>query len=287
MNTTLENLLADTSFVLWLKGEGSADQREYWNNWLKEDPDRHRIVREAKEIIEAIDSEYETPNPHTELEKLDHTIDQYERRINQKHRKVIGNIPEQYDKGYQTIGIRVAAAAILILVILGSVMGYYLNRDEGSVNQAAETVEPLIEEYHTDYGEKLTFRLSDGSQITLNANSDLKFSSKIEKGLNTEVWLEGEAYFDIAHLEGEQLRTFTVHTDDGSIQVLGTRFAVNTFRGVTRTVLEEGKVNISNSGSSASYELAPGELAQFKSNDNKIAVKKVNTRIIPRGPKIS
>jgi ferric-dicitrate binding protein FerR (iron transport regulator) len=61
--------------------------------------------------------------------------------------------------------------------------------------------------------------------------------------------------------------------------VLGTRFAVNTFRGVTRTVLEEGKVNISNAGSSASYELAPGELAQFKSNDNKIAVKKVNTRI--------
>src|SRR5699024_7045779 len=123
------------------------------------------------------------------------------------------------------------------------------------------------------------------SRIVLNANSTLRFSSALNNGLNTQVWLRGEAYFDIAHLEEDRRRTFTVHTGDGDIRVLGTRFTVNTFAGGTQTALEQGKINIQikeDNGSgvpSPEFELSPGEMAQFAAGDNKIAVKEADMRL--------
>ncbi|SHG62701.1 FecR family protein [Fodinibius roseus] len=274
-NNKLEQLLADSSFVLWLRGECSTKEKKRWDEWLQEYPDYQGLVREAKEIVVAVDSEYDIPNPKKELERLDRVIDEYESR--QKQKNVIFTFSSD-NQPYRMIGRWAAAAAIIIAVMLGGLMGYYANKTEQSASQKIVEI-PKIEKYQTDYGEKLTFRLSDGSRITLNGNSSLTFSSTVEKGLNTEVQLEGEAYFNIAHLEEEDQRTFTVQTDDGSIQVLGTRFMVNTFRNETKTVLEEGKVAIQNTGSSTDYELTPGQLARFKSHDNKITVKEVNTQL--------
>lgn len=275
MNSKLEQLLSDSSFVMWLRDKSPAEEQQRWERWLREDPGHQRLIREAKEIMGAVDSEYDIPDPNEELGKLDRVIDEYETRRNQK--KVIFTFARD-NQSYRMIGWWAAAAAILIAVLLGGLVGYFANQPGQSEGQEMVKA-PRIETYHTDYGEKLTFRLSDGSIITLNGNSSLIFSSTIEEGLNTEVELEGEAYFNIAHLEGEDQRTFTVQTEDGSIRVLGTRFAVNTFRNETKTVLEEGKVAIKNRGSSTGYELAPGQLARFKSHDNKITVKKVNTQL--------
>lgn len=275
MNNTLEQLLADPFFILWVKGECSAEQKKYWNSWLLEKPEYQALVREAKEIIVAVDSDYDTPDSQRELEKLDWQIDQYERC--QRQKQLIFTFSSDYQL-YRTIGRWATAAAIVIAVMLGGMMGYYAN-EAGQTTEQEIVETPRIEEYRTDYGEKLMFRLNDGSRIMLNGNSRLTFSSTGEQGLNTEVWLEGEAYFNIVRLEDEQQRIFTVQTDDGAIQVLGTRFAVNTFRDETTTVLEEGKVTISNRGSTADYELAPGQLARFKFNDNKVTVKEVSTPV--------
>lgn len=275
MDNKLEQLLADPSFVLWLRGECSAEEQKQWDQWLQDEPEHQRLIREAKEIVVAVDREYDISDSQKELERLNRVIDRYELR--QKQKKVIFTFSSD-NQPYRTIGRWAAAAAIVIAVVLGGMVGYYANETGQTAEQ--EIVEtPRIEEYRTDYGEKLMFRLSDGSRITLNGNSSLTFSSTVEKGLNTEVRLEGEAYFNIAHLTGEGQRAFTVQTDDGTIQVLGTRFAVNTFRNETTTVLEEGRVTISNTGSTMNYELAPGQLARFKSNDNKIAIKEVNTQV--------
>src|SRR5690625_876105 len=240
MNNSLEQLLADSSFVAWLNGECSQEEQTKWDQWLREDPKHQILVREAKEIALAVGSEYDIPDPEKELERLDWVIDRYESQ--KKHKQVILTFARD-NQPYRAIGRRVAAAAIVIAVLLGGVVDYYVHTPwQDGQQEIVET--PRADQYRTDYGEKLTFRLSDGSRITLNGNSSLTFSSVVEKGLNTKVWLEGEAYFNIAHLEDSQQRTFSVQTEDGSIRVLGTRFSVNTFRGETRTVLEEGEVTV-------------------------------------------
>src|SRR5699024_5502791 len=275
MKNTLEQLLSDSSFVRWLKDEASPEDEQKWEMWLREDPEHRLLVREAKQIVVAMERENHIPDPNVELEKLDQSIDRHERK--KKRERLMAAFSSDYQP-YRRIGRRAVAAAILMVVMLSSVIGYYFN-GEGVIPRDEIVETPRVDKYHTDYGEKLTFRLSDGSRIMLNGNSTLVFSSTVEKGLNTEVQLEGEAYFNIARLEDEDQRTFTVQTDDGAIQVLGTRFAVNTFREETKAVLEEGSVTIQSAGSSATYELAPGQLARFKSHDNKIAIQEVNTAL--------
>lgn len=276
MNNSLENLLANPTFVLWLKGKCSPEEKKKWDQWVEEDPDHYRLVREAKEIVVAVDNEHDIPDPEIELEKLNRDIDHYE--FHKKNKQLILTFSGD-NQPYRAIGRRVATALLLLALLMGGVTGYYFN--EGAQIAEQEVVEaPRVDEYQTDYGEKLTFRMSDGSRIILNGNSRLTFSTIVKKGLNTNVWLEGEAYFDIAHLEDKDQRTFTVQTDNGEIQVLGTRFAVNTFRDKTMAVLEEGKINITNNNrSSVSYEIEPGQQARFKAQDNKIAIKEVDTRI--------
>ncbi|MDZ7691448.1 MAG: FecR family protein [Balneolaceae bacterium] len=232
----MDNLLASRSFVLWIKGECSQEEQEYWDEWLKKDPDRKTMVIEAREIIQAVGNEYEASKPRKELEKLNELIDQYEYRNLQSDRV-------NHHKMYRRSRGPIAAVVILFVVVIGTVVAYQ-DFPPGEEKTAEQVPKSIPQEYSTNYGEKLTFRLSDGSNIILNANSELTFSSKVEKGLNTEVWLRGEAFFDITRLEGDQQRTFTVHTKNGSIQVLGTRFTVNTFREQTQAVLEEGKIQV-------------------------------------------
>ena len=79
--------------------------------------------------------------------------------------------------------------------------------------------------YQTAYGEIKTFTLSDGSRVTLNANSVLKVP---RFGFGTgprEVFLTGEAEFSVQHLSTDQ--RFIVRTPDQlEVEVLGTEFVV-------------------------------------------------------------
>lgn len=278
----LEGLLAIKSFVLWLKGQCSFEEQEQWDNWLRKNPEQNKeLVKQAREVIGAREDEHTLLDSHAEMEKLNRKIDKIDKLVtpsqNFFYQRTLWS--NKYSMGSIVAGI------LLLFVVLGNVVAYkagYLNGIDTDTKQQAQQ-QPAIEEYRTDYGEKLTFRLSDGSNIVLNANSKLRFSSTIEKGLNMEVWLKGEAYFDIAHFDGDQQRMFTVHTDGGNIQVLGTRFTVNTFQDRTQAVLEEGEISVKvkeeNLEYSKEYLLKPGEMARFTAFDNKISVKKVNTHV--------
>ena len=96
--------------------------------------------------------------------------------------------------------------------------------------------------YDTAYGETRTFVLPDHSQVTLNAHSSLKVPRKFLWEHQREVWLAGEAFFSVSRRPDRA--TFTVHTPDLRVEVLGTRFNVSQRRGITRVVLSEGKVKL-------------------------------------------
>jgi len=83
--------------------------------------------------------------------------------------------------------------------------------------------------------------LPDGTEVTLNAQSTLKFPSKFINN-QREVYVEGEAYFDVAPQANQP---FIVHTPLASVHVLGTTFNVNTYnKNLFCTSLVSGKVNI-------------------------------------------
>ncbi|SHN07094.1 FecR family protein [Chitinophaga sp. CF418] len=81
--------------------------------------------------------------------------------------------------------------------------------------------------------------LSDGSIVHLNAFSRLRFPFSFD-GKTREVYLDGEAYFDIA---ANASQPFIVHTAQTSVRVLGTSFNVNAYSdSLVVTSLVEGSV---------------------------------------------
>ncbi|NKI26930.1 DUF4974 domain-containing protein [Arenibacter sp. 6A1] len=112
--------------------------------------------------------------------------------------------------------------------------------DKVASQNAAETESPF-NILKVPYGKTFGIALSDGSKVTLNAGSQLKYPVHFVKGKKRSVILNGEAYFDIAK---DAERPFVVNTQDMDIQVLGTKFNVTSYTQdeKTYTVLVEGKV---------------------------------------------
>jgi transmembrane sensor len=139
-----------------------------------------------------------------------------------------------------------AAAAILLIVSLGLFFGKnYI----------------LYQSYQTAFGEIKKIELSDGSQITLNANSSLKVPRFGFKHTFREVFLTGEANFSVKHTKDH--KRFIVKTDKNfDIEVLGTDFNVNTRRKEAKVVLNQGKILLNYKEGKVSKKLTmkPGDL---------------------------
>ena len=130
-----------------------------------------------------------------------------------------------------------AAAAILIIGITGF---FYTMKIQPTEMQLVKfntiTVKP-------DKPSRRFINLPDGSSVILNENSKLELSKNFNSNGKREVYLSGEAYFDITH---DPLHPFVVHTGKIFTTVLGTAFNIKASPGnktVTVTVTR-GKVKV-------------------------------------------
>ena len=96
----------------------------------------------------------------------------------------------------------------------------------------------------TGYGEIKNIILPDSTVVTLNANSSMRMPEQWSDADGRQVWLEGEAYFQVQK-KPSTVEKFVVHTRQVDVEVLGTRFNVNTRRQRAVVSLEEGKVRLS------------------------------------------
>jgi len=125
--------------------------------------------------------------------------------------------------------------------------------------------------YQTAYGETRAIELSDGSLVTLNANSTLEVSTDDEV---REVWLQGEAFFEIEEVmldnntqSENKLAKFIVHTQELDVVVVGTSFNVHNREDKTQVVLSSGKVWLE--ADTEKLAMEPGELAE-KTSEGKV-----------------
>lgn len=275
----LKGLLENDSFLRWINNEANKQEQDYWLKWMRQDPTRKELVEQAHELItvaglsEPIMPELE---PEEELKRLENSLDQMDAQSGTYH----------FRKIYQRSGtiFGAVAAGLLMLII---VLGFLFMGDYGSIQQEDPAITKSKQEFRTDYGEKISLNLSDGSEIILNANSHLKYLTTVKQGQDIEVWLKGEAYFDISHFEDSKQRSFTVYTSDGAVEVLGTQFVIKTDPKGTQTVLQKGKIRIKVDADTLAkgkeqlkeVTIAPGELAYFSSEVGRVERSEVNTRV--------
>ena len=99
-----------------------------------------------------------------------------------------------------------------------------------------------MREIVTPNGARNTFTLDDGSRVTLNAGSRLRWAQDF--GARTrDVHLEGEAYFVVTH---DAARPFRVHVRGGVAHDLGTRFTVRAYPELSQieVAVAEGAVSL-------------------------------------------
>lgn len=86
--------------------------------------------------------------------------------------------------------------------------------------------------------------LADGSKVWINAGSQLRYPKRF-KGKKREVYLSGEAYFDIRH---DVEKTFIIYTGDVVTTVLGTAFDIREDKSshTIKVTVARGKVNVAN-----------------------------------------
>lgn len=109
--------------------------------------------------------------------------------------------------------------------------------------------------------------LPDGSYVSLNAGSTLRYPDKFSRDKRV-VELDGEAYFDIKHLDDNT--PFYVITKDQEIKVTGTKFNVDDYynNNFKKTTLLEGSVLIKpKSGTDHLYLLKPGQRSELLDGD--------------------
>lgn len=112
----------------------------------------------------------------------------------------------------------------------------------------------------TAFGKIQTLRLPDGSTVTLNGNSRLRYAPRWASRQTREVWLDGEGYFQVTHQRNHE--RFVVHLPNKlAIEVLGTQFNVMARESRAKVVLNKGKIRL-DVGSEAKEKLimSPGDL---------------------------
>ena len=152
--------------------------------------------------------------------------------------------------------------------------------EELSVYQKALKEDEVV--YNTlmvPFGKKSNLELSDGSKIWLNSGSRLVYPA-VFKGGNREVYLEGEAIFEVV---SDKKRPFLVVSEGQKIEVLGTVFNVSTYKSEKQvtTTLKSGSVQIeyqsqNSKNTTEKLKITPGTQATYNKEDKRIASKPVN-----------
>ena len=124
-------------------------------------------------------------------------------------------------------------------------------------------------------GQTYKLALADGTNVMLNAESELTFPSEFDTD-RREVFLKGEAFFQVTHNEKAP---FIVHTDQLDVQVLGTTFNVSGYNNenMLKVTLVEGSIRIHQQGDSV--KIRPNEQYNYNKNTREKRVQTVDTEL--------
>jgi len=155
--------------------------------------------------------------------------------------------------------------------------GKIIINHKDTIRQKSSSLQNEMNQLVIPFGKNSSIRLPDGTRVFLNAGSILVYPAHF-RDKTREVFLTGEAYFEVAH---NPKIPFVVKTNDISIVAMGTSFNISAYptdRSV-ETVLVEGSVVVKENNTNIfrkDIEMKPGELAGFDRESQETSVVVVN-----------
>ncbi len=207
-----------------LAGEMLREEREELRHFLKDEEclKRYKLYRMYW-------SEYDPA--YTDNETLFHNV---QMRIGEQENSLPDVKADQPGRSSFIYMWKYAAAIILI-----GVCSFLLYRTIGSDNL---TSAGAWKEKTTARGRKVSFVLPDGTHVSLNSDSKIRFPESFS-GKSREVYLSGEAFFDV---KKDASHPFIIHAGKMNVRVLGTAFNVKAYpnESSSETTLIRGAVEV-------------------------------------------
>ncbi len=140
-----------------------------------------------------------------------------------------------------------------------------------------DSLEDVVE-YHTlivPKGEMQKVIFSDSSWVVLNARSSIKFPA-VFKGAERKVYVEGEAYFEVAR---DAEHPFIVSVKNFDVRVLGTSFNVLSYDDEFASCVTLLSGSVETMSGNDTVCLRPGEQVSITS-DNRMTVQKTDINVV-------
>ena len=230
---TIEDVIANEHFLAWYFKDDSIKAKE-WENWLSQNPQMHSLVQESIDWL----------NTH-ELKEKEISSQKIE-AAHQRFMNSLEEVPVVQMQPRKKHWWTYAAAAVLIFAIAG-----FFIWSKSNNKTTLDTAYGIIRQY----------KLPDGSQVTLNANSKITINKKWEEGTDREVWLQGEAFFKVQ--KTPMKNRFIVHTSAMDIIVTGTQFNAIAREDESSVLLTEGSVTIK-TPDGQEIKMKPGDFVKIE-----------------------
>ncbi|MFL2615043.1 MAG: FecR family protein [Candidatus Marisimplicoccus sp.] len=146
------------------------------------------------------------------------------------------------------------------------------NKDENLETFVKNTID-------VPYGKRFKLNLSDGTLVYLNSGSSLTYPVSFIDGIDREVFLSGEAFFDVS---SDSLNTFKVVSTGSYVEVYGTKFNFKDYQedNFSEVILTEGSLGVKNTiSNSETIVLRPGDKAKVNYAGEGVEIKEVNTML--------
>lgn len=224
---TVEDLLREESFINYCLRNNDEDIH-YWENFIAENPGKKALINEAVQEYRMLFSALAQADLEEQLGSLKQKLTGSEEApVIELNRT--GALRHRFYRRFSSI-----AVAALAVIAVGL---YLLWKTQRVPTPQSETIQ-----YVCKPGERKSFQFPDGTQVILNAGSEIYLNEQYAKNTR-EVYLKGEAFFEVQH---NAAVPFIVHTASMDVKALGTAFNVKSYNDEHKTeaVLVRGLVEV-------------------------------------------
>ena len=243
-----------------LSGEASQSELDELAGLLSADP---ALKEEADIYTRYWEQQQQEQNVNTEL-ALQKVLGQINIDTEPTYSSLDG-IPVKRIPVWKII-MRIAAMLVLLAGLGIGAYKLFINP------KRVDTVQADLVQKQNAKGVKSTIELADGSKIWLNADSKVQYPA-LFNGNTREVYLNGEAFFDIAK---NPSKPFIIHLSNGTVRVLGTSFNIKAYDNepVVETSVATGKVafipRLKNNRKADTVFLTPNNKVVYRLDEEKI-----------------
>lgn len=247
---SVDSFLEDEDFRAWIN-HPTAEREQFWETFVKQYPQQKATVDQARYILR-------------EMNEYFAKSDQVSTAEDDRFREVLRQTMEEAKSQKQ---IRLYKRKVTRRIAVAASIGLVLAAFSWLWLRPVDHLQTIA----TGFGEWKTVELPDGSTVKLNANSEIRLAETWSEGADRQVWLQGEAFFQVEKKPQTNAK-FKVITTDLTVEVYGTSFNVRSRDEQTSVFLEEGEIKL-DLGQQQEY-LHPGDFIVYSAREKTITERK-------------